>query len=78
MIQSFEHIKNNLITELKASLLDAKICVKYYTEEVVTYKKMTKGQAEETLIQHTKNMVSVEDKLKRYQEYNVKELKDYE
>ena len=78
MIQSFEDIKDNLTTELRAKLLDSKIWVKYYQGEVVTYKKMTKDQATEALIQWTKNMVSAEDKLKRYQEYDVKDLKDYE
>ena len=78
MIQSFKDIKDNLTTERKAKLLDVKIWVKYYESEVKNYKDMPKDQAEEGLITWKDSMVKTEKKIKRHQEYDVKDLKEYE
>lgn len=78
MIYKFDHIRDNLITELKAKYLDAQIEVERLTQELARPKTMTKAQIEENLGNWQKHTLDLEKKIQRYKDYDLEKIKEFD
>ena len=78
MTYDFEHIRDNLMTEIKADLLHASIMLAYQQENVINPKTMSKGEANEGVMAWTSKVISLEKRLEMYKKFDLKKLKKYD